>query len=110
MRSYMIQDLKPRDMEKLVSHLQQNYKAPLEGLFWLPLPPEIWGSAQLEHAGECGPYYLALELGPDWVNLELLVRSEQRLRCSCITYADSRQREAMIDMVDELIKNRDISV
>ncbi|WP_291323615.1 hypothetical protein [Desulfonatronospira sp.] len=111
MRSYMIQDIKPADIHKITSHLQETgYKNPLDGLFWLPLPRSLWASDQEEHSHQCGPYYLALELGPDWLRLEFLVRSEQRLRCDCIKYADSRQREAMMEFLDQLIRNRDIAV
>jgi len=110
MRSYLVQELRAIDMKTITSHLREHYKTPLEGLFWLPLPRNLWAETQKEHAQECGPYYMALELGQDWLKLELLVRSQQKLRCHCIVYADSRQREAMIDSVDELIRNRDIAV
>ncbi|WP_291318227.1 hypothetical protein [Desulfonatronospira sp.] len=111
MRSYMIQDIRPADMETITDYLRETgYKSPLEGIFWLPLPQELLGKAQKDHSGLCGPYYLALELGQDWLRLEFLVRSEQKLRCECIMYADARQREAMIDFVDELIRNRDVAV
>ncbi len=111
MRSYMIQELRPADMDKITAFLhEKGYKCPLDGIFWLPLPVDLWGAEQQKHREECAPFYLALELGPDWIRLELLVRSEQKLRCSCIMYADSSQRETMIDFVDDLIKNLDIAV
>lgn len=111
MRSYMIQDITPRDMDTITTHLKETgYKSPLDGIFWLPLPESLLGKAQQEHNSQCSPYYLALELGQDWLRLEFLVRSEQRLRCDCIMYADPRQREAMMEFLDELIRNRDIAV
>ncbi|GHV57337.1 hypothetical protein FACS189460_3730 [Deltaproteobacteria bacterium] len=52
----------------------------VEGLYWLELPPGLWAETQrrAREQGAAGTscFRLAVELGPDWVRFELLVRSE----------------------------------
>jgi hypothetical protein len=52
----------------------------VEGLYWLELPPDLWAETQrrARKRREAGTscFRLAVELGPNWVRFELLVRSE----------------------------------
>ncbi len=110
MRSYFIQEISPADMPKLLEALSSKaYKIPIKGLFWITLPRHLHSGKQLEHV-KCGPYYMAVEAGDDWLKLELLVRCEQKIRCECIAYATAEQRQYMMEYLDQLIRNQDVRV
>ncbi|MGE4553865.1 MAG: hypothetical protein AB7D57_12190 [Desulfovibrionaceae bacterium] len=115
MRTYAIEDLYPADAERITAALaDQGLAGPIEGIFYLPVPEELYSDEQREHAPECGPYIMALELVKRAeqceLRLELLVRARGRLRCSCIAYATPAQRAQMMDFLDRFIRELDISV
>jgi hypothetical protein len=108
MRSIVIDELRPPDMEKLISHLEATLGASsLPDVFWLQVPDELLTPTQREHA-DCGPHRVAVVLDLDGMKLEFLVRSAQSLRCSCTGYATSAQREWLIGFVDELIEQLEL--
>jgi hypothetical protein len=110
MRSYIVQEINSSDMDKVLETLgREAYKVPMDGIFWFLVPENLLSSRQKEHK-DCGPHYLALETGQDWLKLELLVRCRQKLRCDCISYCTPDQREFMIEYLDQLIRNQDIRV
>lgn len=103
MKQYSIDQLGLSDHAAIRSYLAAHYPGPgLEGLFWVPLTADLLTGSQRAHA-TCQPYYFALELLPDRLTCELLVRSRQRVRCDCVAYADRRQREWLITLVDDLL-------
>lgn len=111
MRSYTIEEINPADMDRIIEQLNSVcLEKPLEGLFWLALPEDLLTREQSAHLDTCGPFHLALESGKDSLRLELLVRCRTKISCSCISYANRHQREHMIQYLDELLKNLDISV
>jgi hypothetical protein len=69
----------------------------------------IYSEMQKAH-NECQPFYFALELLPDRLACELLVRSQQRIRCHCIQYATESQRNWLIQSVDDVLEKLAISV
>jgi hypothetical protein len=100
MKQYTIDELRPDDYEKLKAYLDDNYSVPgMEHLYWLPLEEALGEEAQRSH-DQCRPHYFALELLPDRLTCELLVRTNKRVRCDCIQYASPRQRDWLIDVVD----------
>ncbi len=118
MRSYFLDDLYEDDIKKITAALNElELRGPLDGIYYLPLPEELLQQEQKDHLGECGPYFMALEIleGPSemsesQIKLELLVRGRNRMRCSCITYATPPQRKHMIDYLDQFIEELEISV
>ncbi|WP_028575155.1 hypothetical protein [Desulfonatronovibrio hydrogenovorans] len=111
MRSYLIQEINNQDMPRILEKIKQEaFESPVEGLFWLALPGHLLSSEQSSHSADCGPHYMALETGPDWIKLELLIRCKQKIRCDCICYALPEQREHMINFLDQLIRNQDVRV
>ena len=111
MRSYFIDELLPQDVARIEEALTlKGYAGGLSGIYFLPIPQELYNAEQVEHAAECGPYCLAIETGTDWLKLELLVRGRGKLRCSCIAYCEPEARNAMIDRLDKLIRELDIPV
>lgn len=110
MRSYFIDEIGPEFMDRLRKNLQdKGLGGTIEEIFWLPVPKALLSDEQREHA-DCGPHCVALELGPDWISLELLVRARNNLHCSCIAYANSAQREHCIEFLDKLLRDLDIPV
>ncbi len=116
MRSYLIEDIYPDQLERISSALADNgYTGGLDGLFYLPVPQELLTPVQQAHAAECGPHIMALEVGlgeggEGVLKLELLVRAQNRLRCECVCYATPAQRTHAIDFLDAFIRRLDIPV
>ena len=111
MRSYYIEEINQDHIKKFEEYLKdQGYQGPIDGIFWLPLPVDMLSERQSDHLQECGPYYLALETGKNWLKLELLVRARGKIRCECIAYATPAQREKMIDILDNMLRSQDIPV
>jgi hypothetical protein len=108
MKSYVIDELRYRDFEKLKAYLDETYgQDALAGLYWLPLPEEQLGPAQQGHDA-CRPFWLALELLEDRLVCELLVRTRERVRCGCIAYATPGQRAWLIEVVDAIFEKLEL--
>jgi hypothetical protein len=86
----------PRITKKLKAYLDETYgQSGVDGLYWLPVDEAMLSDVQKAHT-DCAPFFMALELGPDRLAAELLVRTRNRVRCDCIHYADQRQRNWLI--------------
>ncbi|UTF48687.1 hypothetical protein NLA06_08780 [Desulfomicrobium sp. ZS1] len=105
MRAFVIDEITPEDMEKLENRLKEQELLSIEHLYHFNLPPALLSPMQQEHAPECGPFYMAVETGRDWVRLELLVRAKRILRCACIAYATPAQQEHMISYLENLLSD-----
>ncbi len=104
MRYFAIDDLSREEQVVVENFLKRNAsQAAIENMFWLPLPENILSDIQKEHA-ECGPFFLAIELQDDYVNFELLVRSQTNLHCNCIGFATVEQRQFVLEFIDRLIE------
>ncbi len=44
------------------------------------------------------------------VDFELLIRSRQILRCNCISYADKKQRDYILDFADRMLDELGIKI
>jgi hypothetical protein len=109
MRQLVIDQLSREEWLNLENYCKRNLRpGPMEGLFWLELPPELWGSAQQGHE-ECAPFFFAVELPANKLVCELLVRSSANLHCSCIGYADPAQRNFLLDFFDRLLAEEKIT-
>jgi len=103
MRQLVVDQLRPEERQELAEQLGKRLEpGPMEGMYWLKIPEELWEEPQQGHE-ECGPFYFAVELGESTVSFELLVRSLSNLHCSCIGYATPRQRDFLLGFVDELL-------
>ena len=77
MKQYTIDELRPDDYAKLKAYLDENFAvAGMECLYWIPLDNDVFEDAQRLHE-QCRPHYFALELSPDRLTCELLVRDQQ---------------------------------
>ena len=108
MKQYVIDELRPQDYETVKAYLDEHLgDSGVDGLYWLPLDEALLSGLQQAHQG-CAPFFMALELGPDRLAGELLVRTRGRVRCDCIRYADERQRNWLIQTVDAMFAKLDI--
>lgn len=112
MRTYLLEDFRPEQLEQVCQRLTgMGLAGSLDGIYYLPLPLDLLTDEQRQHHGECGPYIFVLEI-PDETSLklELLVRAQGKLRCSCVMYATPEQRAYIMDYLDEFLRELDISV
>ncbi len=108
MKQYVIDEIRPQDHDKLKAHLDDTLgDAGMDGLYWVPVDDDLLSTVQRSHQ-RCAPFYMALELEPDRLSGELLVRTRSRVRCDCIGYADRRQRDWLIGYVDAIFDRLDI--
>ncbi len=112
MRCYRIDDLLPEDLKRVTARMDElGWRGSMDGIWYMPLPDDMLEAEQREHLTECGPHILAVEaVDESTLQMELLVRARGKLRCSCVCYASPRQREAMIERLDSLIRELDIPV
>ena len=110
MKQYVIDEIRFQDYEKIKGYLDETFgDSGVEGLYWLPIDAAILSEVQQAHSA-CAPFFMALELGPDRLTGELLVRTRSRVRCDCIHYADQRQRDWLVQTVDTILEKLDIMV
>lgn len=108
MKQYVIDEIRPQDLQKLKAYLGETFEeSGLGGLYWIPLDEDLLSDVQQKHQA-CAPFFMALELGPDRLAGELLVRTRNRVRCDCIHYADERQRNWLVRTVDAIFENLEI--
>lgn len=102
MKQYVIDELRAEDYDKLKSYLGEHFEpSDIDGVYWVILDRNILSDIQANHA-ECGPFYFAIELDYSKIACELLVRNKNKIRCSCISYANENQRNWLIEKVDAL--------
>lgn len=108
MRQFMIDELSREERDNLDNYLKRTLRqGPMAGIFWLELPPDLWSSAQQGH-DSCGPFHFGIELAETKLIVELLVRSESNLHCSCISYATPGQREFLLRFLDNMLAEEHI--
>jgi len=110
MKQYVVDQLRYHDYEKLKALLDQRYgKSVMGAIYWIPLEREVLSPTQCEHQ-ECQPHVAAVELEETRLSMELLVRTRNRIRCSCIAYATEGQRNWLIHTVDRMLEQLGISI
>ena len=100
MKQYVIDEIRPEDYKEIKAYLESSLGKPeLGNLYWLPLIEEVLTPKQALHES-CQPLCVALELEPERLACELLVRTRKRVRCDCIGYATEAQRNWIVGSVD----------
>ncbi|MDX1776150.1 MAG: hypothetical protein R3297_06185, partial [Desulfobulbales bacterium] len=75
-RQYRIDELSREERANIESYLKRTLTSgPMAGIFWIEVPRDLLSAEQREH-GDCGPFFFAVELEPEAVCFELLVRSQ----------------------------------
>ena len=105
MKSYYLDEISTKDMEQIVSYLNENaLESGMERLFWIKIPSEVLTDFQSGHP-ECKPHRFAIEIGDTWLKAELFVRTSVKFRCDCNGYCNTNQREFIIKYIDNMIKD-----
>ena len=108
MKQYVIDELRAGDYRKLKAYLDDHFNASIiEGIYHVPIKDEILTDVQTEHLA-CQPFYFALDLEPQRLVCELLIRTNNRIRCSCMGYATEHQRNWMIHLLDDIFHRLEI--
>jgi len=110
MKQYVIDELRFKDFEKIKNYFDNHFTASeMDGIYWMHLDQEILTETQILHS-ECKPFYFAVELEPERISCELLVRAGSKIRCNCINYATETQRNWFIRLIDSILEKLEISV
>jgi len=108
MRQLVVDQLRKDEVERVKEYLDRHAEAgPLPGIYRLSLPEDLLAEEQWRH-NDCRPFHFAIELGEDFVNFELLVRTANRLHCPCMAYATSSQRQFLLTFADRLLGEQNI--
>lgn len=104
MRQYLLDEIARIDIPRVREYLNQGaVAASLEDIWWVDLPEDLLSPDQFSHR-DCQPFRFAVELGDDFVRFELLIRSRETMRCSCIGYATRQQRDFILAFADRLVE------
>ena len=104
MRQYLIDEIPKKEMEKVRDYLEaRTLSTGLKEIFWLELPRDLLSPFQWEHQA-CGPHYLAIETGKDFIKFEFLVRGQNKFRCECINYTTAEQETYLLRFAHTLIE------
>ena len=108
MRQYYIDEISFLERDNIESYLKRSLKqGPIEGVYWLELPPDLIGPEQQGHE-QCGPFYFSIVLEEKSLRCEFLVRGADNLHCSCIAWATPAQRQFLMDFIDQLLEEEKI--
>ena len=103
MKQYVVDELRPGDYSEIESYLGEKLGvSEMPGLYKLPLSSEHLTDTQAAHT-QCQPFYFAIDLEPDRMACDLLVRTDNRLRCDCTGYATEAQRNWLIRFADTML-------
>jgi hypothetical protein len=108
MKQYVVDGLRLADYGKLKAYLDGTVQAgSIDGVYWVPIAKTLLTPKQAEHT-ECHPLCVAVDLEPERLICELLLRTQRRMRCSCIGYATETQRNWVIQFIDSIFEALDI--
>lgn len=109
MRQYLLDEIRQQEMVAIRFYLKERTTpSALDEIFWLEIPKDLLSPVQWEHH-DCGPHYLAIEVGKDFLKFEFLVRSQKRFRCDCIEYATASQEDFLMAFARRLIQDLDLN-
>lgn len=104
MKQYVVDELRPGDHDTLKTYLNEHLAfAGLDGLYWKAIDSTLLTREQAAHT-QCAPFYFALVLTPESLSCELLARTRNRIRCDCMAYATTEQRNWIIGWVDDVFE------
>ena len=110
MKQYVIDELRPKDYELIKAYLDENFSSSdVEGIYWIQIDQNILTKTQAEHA-DCQPFYFAVDLEPNLIAFELLIRTKKRIRCACMGYATEKQRNWLIRHADSIFEKLEIKI
>ena len=110
MKQYVVDELRPGDFDMLKAYLNKILDpAGFDGLYWKPVDDALLTDTQASHI-HCKPLCFSLELSPESLTCELLIRTRNRMRCDCMGYATATQRNWIVEWVDSIFLELGITV
>jgi hypothetical protein len=110
MKQYVIDELRPKDQEKIKAYMDEYFgPADMGDIYWIPVDPLLYDQKQSSHE-ECHPLYFAVQLSSTTFVVELLVRTKNSIRCDCIQYATQDQFLWLIRIVDAIFERLEIMI
>ena len=110
MKQYVIDELRLEDYKKIKDFLDKSLEPSFfKGLYRLVLEEELLTRLQASHI-ECKPFYISIELEETKLTCELLLRSENKIKCECIGYTDQKQRDFLINKIDSILNELNIII
>ena len=110
MRQYVIDELKHDEVKKIREYLDGKCdQAGLGNILWLNIPDGYLTEEQKEHSS-CAPHVAGIEIMDDAVSFEMLIRSRNKMRCSCIGFASEKQRDFILQFVDTMIRETGLNI
>lgn len=110
MKQYVIDGLRLEDYHALKTYLDDQFGPPALGnIYWIELSRDLLTPIQQDH-DQCGPHVIAVELDERALSCELLVRIKKNVKCDCMGYATSLQREWLINTVDTILDELEITI
>ncbi|OQY00714.1 MAG: hypothetical protein B6I26_06780 [Desulfobacteraceae bacterium 4572_130] len=110
MKQYFIDGLDPRDYLKLKRFFKKHFGDPALGsIYWIELDKNILSPLQKEHKS-CSPHVFAIDLNKNSLSCEFLVRIKSNIKCDCMSYADTKQREWLMTKIDGILDKLEISI
>ncbi len=102
MKQYVIDELRLPDHEKIKSYFDEKYgHSGIDGLYHVPVKKEILSHVQAEHV-DCQPFVFSIQLDENRLSCELLIRTQNKMRCDCMNYANESQFKWIISLVDSI--------
>jgi len=108
MKQYVITELSPEESEAISAYLKE--KVGFSGIidfFWIPVDPGLYTKEQETHI-DCAPLCFSVEMDVDQLICEFLLRTRKKVACDCIKYATAKQREWIIEFLDEMLNQLNI--
>jgi len=108
MRAYLIDEIPRSGLEKIKGFLEKAARrSSMEAVYWGRIPDDLLSEEQYDHR-DCRPHVFGIELGDDWLKMELFVRPLHNMRCTCCAYATRRQRDFILHFADTMMEDLDI--
>ena len=108
MKQYLIDELRYPDYEKIRTYLNENFgSSDVNEICWIPIDKNLLTDIQIAHV-KCQPHFFVVNLKPDSVAFELLVRTKNKIKCDCISYATKKQHNWLIRLADSIFDKLDI--
>ena len=109
MKYYLFDEISTEDMNRIEELLKQNCASSgIDKLYWVELPERYFNAIQANHK-DCQPYLFPIEIGKDWIKAELFVRTIKDFSCDCSDYCTKDQREFILDYMDNIIADMNVS-
>ena len=102
MKQYIIDEIRLYDYKKIKSYLDERYgHSGIDGIYLVPVEKKMLSDVQAEHV-DCQPFFFSIQLDENCLACELLIRTQSRMRCDCMGYANEEQFKWIISLVDSI--------